>query len=190
MTVDGGTQVGKYVELAGVRVWYDENGQGDPLVLLHGGFSDSRDFSTNLAGLSDAFRVFRFDRRGHGRTGDVPGPISHQVMAEDAARFVETVAGGPVRLVGYNDGPPAYADHELAGLGCRTLVLTGDDDLIKLEHSVALYRALPDAELAIMPGTSHTLLIEKPELCTAAVRDFLANDPVPTYIPIRRAATP
>jgi hypothetical protein len=44
-----------------------------------------------------------------------------------------------------------------------------------------------DSELAIVPGTSHFLLQEKPDLCNAIIIDFLANDPVPTVAPIRRA---
>jgi len=38
-----------------------------------------------------------------------------------------------------------------------------------------------------VPGTSHFLLQEKPALCNAIILDFLANDPVPTVAPIRRA---
>ena len=36
-----------------------------------------------------------------------------------------------------------------------------------------LYRALPDAELAVIPGTSDGLMVEKPELCNTIVVDFL-----------------
>ncbi|MBV9595391.1 MAG: alpha/beta hydrolase, partial [Chloroflexi bacterium] len=34
----------QYIDLNGVHMWYDDRGQGDPLVLLHGGLTDSRDF--------------------------------------------------------------------------------------------------------------------------------------------------
>jgi hypothetical protein len=47
---------------------------------------------------------------------------------------------------------------------------------------------VPDAELAVVPGTSHLLLHEKPELCTRIVADFLTGEPAPTFLPIRRAA--
>jgi pimeloyl-ACP methyl ester carboxylesterase len=43
------------------------------------------------------------------------------------------------------------------------------------------------AELAIIPGTSHGLLVEKPTLCNTLIIDFLTTDPVPTMAPIRRA---
>jgi hypothetical protein len=45
------------------------------------------------------------------------------------------------------------------------VVMLGDDDEVVLEHGVACYRSLPDAELAVILGTSHGLRYEKPELC-------------------------
>jgi pimeloyl-ACP methyl ester carboxylesterase len=82
---------------------------------------------------------------------------------------------------------PALTAAELDAIPCRTLVMLGDDDEVRLEHGIALYRALPDGELAVVPGTSHGLLVEKTELCNAMIIDFLANDPVSTLAPIRRA---
>lgn len=82
---------------------------------------------------------------------------------------------------------PVLTPDDLARIPCRTLVMFGDDDEVSLEHAVALYRALPNAELAIVPGTSHGLLVEKAALCNSMIVDFLANEPVRTLAPIRRA---
>jgi pimeloyl-ACP methyl ester carboxylesterase len=75
----------------------------------------------------------------------------------------------------------------LASVRARTLVVCGDDDGVALEHTLALYRGIPDAELAVVPGTSHVLLVEKPEVLTRLVIDFLTTEPVATIAPIRRA---
>ena len=83
---------------------------------------------------------------------------------------------------------PTLTANDLATIPCRTLVMFADDDEVRLEHAIALYRALPDAELAVIPGTSHGLLVEKPELCNAMIVDFLTNAPVATFAPIRRAS--
>jgi pimeloyl-ACP methyl ester carboxylesterase len=61
--------------------------------------------------------------------------------------------------------------------------MASDDEIITLE----LYRGMPSSELAVVPGTSHFLLQEKPELCNTIVLDFLAADPVTTVAPMRRA---
>ena len=64
-----------------------------------------------------------------------------------------------------------------------------DDDLMTLEHVIAMYEGLPRSELAIIPGTSQFLLQEKPALCNRVILDFLTLEPVATVAPIRRSAT-
>lgn len=64
--------------------------------------------------------------------------------------------------------------------------MSGDDDVVRLEHTLELYRGIPDAELAVVPGTSHVLILEKPDLVARLVLDFLTTEPVATRIPIRR----
>jgi pimeloyl-ACP methyl ester carboxylesterase len=254
----------EYVQLGAVKTWYDEHGSGDSLVLMHGGLVDARFFEPNLDALAERFHVYTPERRGHGHTGDVPGPISYQLMADDTIAFLEAVVGGPADLVGHSDGAfvamlvamqrpelvkrlvlisggfnksgeavpdmewnvdelaqflgraysevsPDGEDHfkvvatkvgemaavepnleasDLAKVTQRTLVVFSDDDLMTLAHAVEMYDALPNAELAIVPGTSHFLTQEKPELVNELVLDFLTKDPVQTVAPIRRAQPP
>ena len=61
------------------------HGEGEPLVLLHPGGADSRAFDLNMDGLAAAFRTYRFDRRGQGRTPDVGGPIAFDGSRRTAA---------------------------------------------------------------------------------------------------------
>lgn len=84
------------------------------------------------------------------------------------------------------DGPAFSAD-DVARIAARTLVMAADDDLLPIERFADLYRAVPDAELSIVPGTSHFLLQEKPEACNAILLEFLGRDAVSTVAPIRRA---
>ena len=83
---------------------------------------------------------------------------------------------------------PKYSTQEVGAVKHRTLLMSADDDIITLEHTLEFYRTLPNAELAIVPGTSHFLLQEKPALCNTILLDFLTNDPVPNVAPMRRAA--
>ena len=82
---------------------------------------------------------------------------------------------------------PTLQAAELRGLPNRTLVMAADDEEVTLEHTVEMYRSLPDAELAIIPGTSHGLLHEKPELCNAIIGEFLTADAISTIATVRRA---
>jgi pimeloyl-ACP methyl ester carboxylesterase len=85
---------------------------------------------------------------------------------------------------------PTLTGGDLGKIGCRTLIMVADDDEVRLEHAVEMYRSLPNAELAIVPGTSHGLLVEKPGVCNLLIGEFLTKDPVPTFAPIRRATPP
>lgn len=252
--------MGEYVQLGAVKTWYDEQGEGEPLVLMHGGLVDARFFAANTPALAEHFHVYVPERRGHGHTPDVEGPIGYQVMADDTIAFLETVIGRPADLVGHSDGAvtallvamqrpelvnrlvlisggfnksgeagpemewdvpaitqflgPAYGevspdgeDHfpvvatkigemaakepnlqasELAAVTARTLIMFADDDLVTLAHSVEMYDNIPSAEFAVVPGTSHFLVQEKPDLVNRIVLDFLTNDPIPTIAGIRR----
>lgn len=93
-----------YADLGPVHLWYDERGEGDPLVLMHGGLTDSRDFAGNLDSLSDHSRVLTPERRGHGHTADVDGPITIEIMVQDMIEFCEHVVGGAAVIVGYSAG--------------------------------------------------------------------------------------
>lgn len=61
----------------------------------------------------------------------------------------------------------------LAGVHRRVLVMVGDHDAIQLDHTIALYRALHDARLCILPGTGHGTFIQRPEWVNAIVESFL-----------------
>ena len=246
----------------GAELWWDELGTGQPLVLLHGGLADSRFFSRNVPVLAERFHVYTPDARGHGRTPDLPGPVTPELLLRDVVAFLTTVVGGPAHLAGHSlgastalhvalrhpglvrrlilvsasirpprlkaadspwpgldelvrllgpgygevspdgeahfpvvaskivtmlAGTPALAQADLGGVGCRTLLMAGDEDAVPLDDTLALYNAIPDTELAIVPGTSHFLLREKPDLCNAIMLDFLTGAHVPAVPPVRGA---
>ncbi len=95
------------VDLGGVRTWYAVDGAGEPLVYLHGGFSDSDELDPVRAQYAARFRLYTPDRRAHGRTADVEGPLDFEMVAADTIAFLEQVVGGPAHLVGFSDGATA-----------------------------------------------------------------------------------
>jgi pimeloyl-ACP methyl ester carboxylesterase len=83
---------------------------------------------------------------------------------------------------------PTLTTDDLAGIAAPTLVLTGDDDGVRLDHTCAMFLALPAGQLAIVPGSSHAVPIEKPADVARLVVDFLSSGPPETFMPILRAA--
>ena len=83
---------------------------------------------------------------------------------------------------------PTLTTVDLAAVTAPTLVMAGDDDLIEAAHTLALYGALPAGRLAVVPGTSHALPLERPDEVARLIVDFLAAaDPPDTLMPIDRA---
>lgn len=85
---------------------------------------------------------------------------------------------------------PTLTTADLGRLTKPTLVLVGDDDLVRLDHTVALYEALPAGRLCVVPGASHLVVLERPRLLAEIITDFLLGpEPPETFLPIRRART-
>lgn len=105
-----------------------------------------------------------------------------EVSPEGAAHY-PTLAR---KLAELHRREPQMTTHDLSAVEVRTLVMIADDDEVTIEHASAAARALPRAELAVVPGTSHGLLWEKPDLCHALLLDFLLGEPPRLLAPRRR----
>jgi pimeloyl-ACP methyl ester carboxylesterase len=82
---------------------------------------------------------------------------------------------------------PTLTVDDVARITAPTLVMVGDDDVIRLSHTCALYEALPAGQLAVVPGASHALPIERPDETAHTILHFLAADVPPvTFMPVRR----
>jgi pimeloyl-ACP methyl ester carboxylesterase len=76
---------------------------------------------------------------------------------------------------------------DLAKVKCPVLVLAADDEPFTSELTFKMYEAIPNARLAVMPGTSHALVKEKPKLMHAIIKDFYKSlDFTITKMPNRR----
>lgn len=125
---------------------------------------------------------------GFHKDGMVPG--ADQIDVDEVVKFLgasygEVSPDGEMALM-----EPTMTADDLSGITVRTLVMVADDDIVTLEHAIALYRGIANSELAVVPGTSHFLLQEKPALCNRIIIDFRTTEPVPTVAPVRRAQAP
>ncbi|GEL22358.1 alpha/beta hydrolase [Pseudonocardia sulfidoxydans NBRC 16205] len=63
----------------------------------------------------------------------------------------------------------------LTDVTAATLVMSGDRDTIRPDHSLLIASSIPGAQLCIVPGTSHALVAERPDLVAALVRQFVSD---------------
>jgi pimeloyl-ACP methyl ester carboxylesterase len=242
-----------YLTIRRSNIYYETAGEGEPVLLLHGGFGSNEDFALQTPELAKHFRVFAFERPGHGHSADTE-PFTFDNMSACTIQFIETLNLGPANLVGWSDGAiiallvaisrpdlvkrivsiggsfnpnsltanatewlrkatpedfrkieaplverygsvspdgpghfptifektkrlwleePNIQPEELAKIIIPSLVMAGDRDVVTAEHTLELFRSIKNAELCIVPGTTHNLLTEKPEAVNRAIVEFL-----------------
>ena len=93
-----------YVEANGLRVYYEVYGEGEPLLLIHGGTATSQSWASHLPAFTEHFRVFAPDSRGHGRTDNPTGEVGYRLMADDVAALIKALGLQRSLVLGYSDG--------------------------------------------------------------------------------------
>jgi pimeloyl-ACP methyl ester carboxylesterase len=77
-----------------------------------------------------------------------------------------------------------WSADEVRSLAAPTLLMIGDSDIVRPEHTMEMFRllgggvvgdlgGLPDSQLAILPGTSHVGLLERVDWLQSMIADFL-----------------
>ena len=84
---EAATRNGKYVDVDGIRTYYEVTGTGEPVILLHGGLCAAETFDAQTTALAEHFRVYVPERYGHGRTPDIDGAITYENMAQHTIAF-------------------------------------------------------------------------------------------------------
>jgi proline iminopeptidase len=98
---------GRLIEANGTHVWVEEEGDGDPILLLAGGPASSHlVFHPYFSALADRHRVLYVDYRGRGRSAPVGDPrdVTFAQDVADVAALIRTLGLGPVHLYGFSYG--------------------------------------------------------------------------------------
>ena len=97
-------QQGRYIDINGMKMYYEDYGTGVPLILLHGGTSTSQTWQPFLPIFIPHFRVITSDSRAHGRTDNPTGLLSYRQMADDVAALIQALNLPKPLVCGYSDG--------------------------------------------------------------------------------------
>lgn len=93
-----------FVENQGARIYWDEEGQGEPLLLIMGlGYPSDMWFRTRPI-LATRYRTIALDNRGSGRSDVPPGPYSMSAMASDAAAVLDAAGVESAHVYGVSMG--------------------------------------------------------------------------------------
>ena len=114
---------------------------------------------------------------------DMPFAEDYKVLAADPEGFPALVA----KLIALEKEPMEW-ETEVKALKVPVLIITGDADVVTLEHSVAMFRLLggggmgdmgaplPASRLAVLPATSHTAVIGQVDLLVGVIEPFLKGE--------------
>lgn len=94
------------LRLPGAKIHYEVRGSGPTLLVIPGGPQDAGVFADLSAHLADRYTVVTYDPRGNSRStteGD-PGDLRVDQHADDAARLIEEIDGGPAYVFGTSGG--------------------------------------------------------------------------------------
>lgn len=245
-----------YAEIGSSRLYYEIAGDGEPLLLLHGGLGGSEHFAEIVPLLSKSFEVITVDRRGHGRSTDNGEPYSYAGMAEEMKAFLDHLQLGSVKMLGFSDGgvvgfhlastyperveklvavganyrvggmtpetvdfltnqmtpenlgkvfpeveqtyratnpqPDNYAsfiershsmwtrdpyltEQQMSGIKVPVLSIIGEHDAIRIEHVLEMRSLIEGSQICVLPGATHFLLSENPEVVLPIVLGFFAG---------------
>jgi pimeloyl-ACP methyl ester carboxylesterase len=234
--------VGTLLPAGEIQMYVEVDGDGQDLVLLHGGGGTVDDLAGLRSALRPGQRIIAPEQRAHGRTPDV-GELRYAQMAADTAALLDGMGVRDADLVGWSDGgiialmiardrpdlvrhvvaiganvdsagaPDPMSEESMAWFATATpadltfkmsdaakekllamwqagpeitvadlarvtppvLLVSGDRDLVTLEHTLAMYHALPDAQLAVIPGADHHVPQSKPKAIAAVILAFLGG---------------
>jgi pimeloyl-ACP methyl ester carboxylesterase len=93
-----------YASIGGIQMYYAIYGEGDPILLIHGGLGNGDIWSRQIMDLARDRKVIIADSRGHGRSTFTDLPFSYELMASDYVELLNFLQISKVTIVGWSDG--------------------------------------------------------------------------------------
>src|SRR5579864_3373981 len=154
-----------YADVNGLHMYYEERGEGPPLVLLHGGLlTIELSFGHVIPLLAERHRVIAVELQGHGRTPDLERPMAFEHLADDVVGLMDHVGIEQADVFGFSlGGLTTYqllVDHP--GRIRRAVVASADhrndrggEAYPERLPTAAEFTAMRDAYDAVAPDPAH-----------------------------------
>jgi len=241
----------KYMNINGLRMYYELKGEGQPLLFIHGGGMCTEAYQKEINRLSKRYKVIAADNQAQGRTNDIGREISYKNMANDQIALLDSLGIDSVIVFGHSDGGvvglymtlfaqkrvsklivsgtnykasgildqftellkgatpegfqndffnrlspdgpnhwpvvfeqlkkmwiyyPNISNQDLTSIKKPTFLLVGDHDMIKINHTIEMFKNIKGANLLVVPNASHEVLNEKTDFVFPLIFDFIGKN--------------
>lgn len=139
-----------FVKIDKAQIYYEIAGQGTPLVMIHAGVADSRQWNNEFAFFSRSHRVMRYDMRGFGKSAPVEGEFSH--MSDLVALLDALGLHEPLILMGCSMGGGLAMDFALTQPSRAKALIMVDSGPSGLELNVPVSAKFAEVEKAFNTG--------------------------------------
>src|SRR5262245_40300676 len=147
---------GRFVEVNQAALYYEEHGDGPPLILIHGGLSTGSFWAPAAAELAAGFRVITPDSRGHGRSANPAGQLSYPRLAADIAALIKALGLHRPVVGGWSDGGQVTLELGARYPGAAAALIAGAAyPDFKAGGLREAHRALLGADQAGVPDLAH-----------------------------------
>jgi len=93
-----------YADVNGIKLYHEIHGEGEPLVLIHGGLTTIGEMQGWVEPLAKTWQVIAVEMQGHGRTADTDRPMSFTTMGDDIAALLDHLKIPKADFVGHSFG--------------------------------------------------------------------------------------
>ncbi len=108
-------KAGRYANTDDARIYYEMYGNGQPVVILHGGlFGSTIEMANFIDSLKTDYQVIAISTRGHGKSEIGTGAITYEKKANDIMAVIRSVTKDSVIILGFSDG--AYTGYKVASM--------------------------------------------------------------------------
>jgi pimeloyl-ACP methyl ester carboxylesterase len=97
-------KVGKYITIHGAKIYYEEYGEGEPLLLIHGNNGSIKSMENQIEYFKKKYRIIIADNRGQGKSELKTDSLTYVQITEDWEGLVNHLKLDSINIVGYSDG--------------------------------------------------------------------------------------
>lgn len=107
LTVGSSLAQADYVNVNGMKMYYEVSGSGHPIIVLHGSYMNIPSMGKIIPALAKTHKVYALEFQGHGRTNDIDRPITYPNLADDVSAFMDATGIIKADIFGYSLGATA-----------------------------------------------------------------------------------